>query len=260
MLSFVKNETMQEVEIEREKKSAFKAAMFSAVVPGAGEIYAESYIKGAIFALVEVAAWATYFTYNSKGDDKDKEMREFGDENWSERRYWAKVYMVAVMEDDWNDDPLSYDENGLSEADYTTENIERLRQLENSFPTQYGFTHSLPETKTQQYYEMIYKYPIQFGAGWVEVGTNWQRYDNYSPGDPVESDLRFYRDLRNKSNSFYDTANTMATVVMINHLASAIDAAFTVRSFNRKIDFALKAKSQKYNGERVTMVGFNVAW
>ena len=76
--------------VEKEKISGFKAALYSAVIPGAGQYYAESYWRAALYATLEVAAWTTYFIYDTKGADKDKEMRNFGDEHWSEQKYWSK--------------------------------------------------------------------------------------------------------------------------------------------------------------------------
>ena len=98
LIQDAKNQSEEEDKKEINKKSGIKAALFSAVVPGAGEYYAESYWKSAIFAAIEIAAWAGYLTYEDKGDSKDIQMRKLGDARWSEQRYWTKVYFLSVAE------------------------------------------------------------------------------------------------------------------------------------------------------------------
>ncbi len=83
------------------KKSGIIAALSSALIPGSGEFYAESYWKSALFGALEVIAWSSYLVYTDKGDTKDSQMRKFGDENWSEQRYWTNIYNDALSEGSW---------------------------------------------------------------------------------------------------------------------------------------------------------------
>ncbi len=257
LLNDVRLQTQEEARAQ--EKSPLKAALFSAVIPGAGEFYAESYWKAALFAVVEVAAIAGYFSYDARGDDKDAQMRDFGDEHWSEQRYWSKVYMLALENDDWQYDQLQTQGSGvISDADYTSTNINRLRDLESSagYP---GFTHTLPNTKTQQYYEMIYKYLSQFGSGWDDV-PSWTYYDAGANSGNLTPNIQHYRSLRNKSNDLYQMATNMATVIMLNHLVSAFDAAFTARSYNKRVQASFYGGQKIYAGEAVNTLGVSVAW
>jgi hypothetical protein len=251
-----------------QKKSGIKATLLSALIPGAGEYYAESYWKSALFAAVEVVAWAGYLTYEDKGDTKDVQMRRLGDEGWSEQRYWTKVYILAGS--NWSGTDVNFEqepEQGTNVLTNTSieENMSYLRALEagttDEIPNGFKrFTHTLPETKTQQYYEMIYKYLGQFGAGWVELGDNWAYYDGGANLDNLTPDVSSYRSLRNKSNDFYSTAKTMATLVLLNHVASAFDAAFTVKSYNKQVNYSLYAGQKRYAGEKVTTYGIALSW
>ncbi|KAA3608439.1 MAG: hypothetical protein D8M58_19350 [Calditrichaeota bacterium] len=260
LIQEIKLQTQQESEEEAQKKSGLKAAMLSALVPGAGEYYAESYWKSALFALIEIGAWSAYFTYENKGDDKDLEMRRFGDESWSEQRYWTKVYKLAIDKGNLNEDPNLY-EQGTQLVDMSNEAfIETLRQQESGGNLNKHFSHTLPRTKTQQYYEMIYKYPSQFGAGWIEVGEMWTYYDNSANQDNLLPDIAKYKRLRNTSNDYYATATNMATVVLLNHLASAIDAAFTVKTYNAELKYSFYAGQRQYAGERVNTYGLALSW
>ena len=49
-------------------KSATKAALFSFILPGAGEIYSGAKTKGGIFIFSEASLWAGYFAFRTYGD------------------------------------------------------------------------------------------------------------------------------------------------------------------------------------------------
>ena len=236
------------VETVDKKKSVMLAAVFSAVIPGTGELYSKSYLRGAIFAGVEVGLWSTYFTYENKGDDMDVVMRAFGDTHWWERKYWGKVYTDANNLGVWQEDPLVLDEHGqISEADYNRY-IEYFQSLQ--YNPDLGYTHQLPDTKTQQYYEMIYKYQHQFGIGW----------DDFISTEKLSPNTIEYRDMRNDSNDYYQTATTMLNLVMLNHLISAIDAAFVANKYNTKVKLSLQAYPRYVGRERIGVYGLTIAW
>ncbi len=264
LIEKIKMQTQQESAKENQKKSGIKAALLSAAIPGAGEFYTESYWKSALFAVIEVAAWSGYFVYEDKGDSKDKVMKRFGDASWSEQRYWSRVYDRAIEENVWEGALLSPGDNGNLLESEIADNIEKLRGIETSGHFSY-FSHTLPRTKTQQYYEMIYKYPSQFGAGWTELGElgediDWAYYENGKNLDRLTPDVSKYKKLRNRSNDFYATATNMASIVLINHLASAIDAAFSAKSYNAGLSYSIYAGQKRYAGERVNTYGLALSW
>jgi hypothetical protein len=113
------------------RKKPLLAAAMSAVVPGAGEFYAGSWIKGAVFLAIEVAAWVGYKHYTDGGNRLRTQFRAYADQYWDYQR-WEEKYIP-------NTDPGSH---GL--------------------PMDNGQI-----VKTQQYYEMIGKYD-QFMMGWED--------------------------------------------------------------------------------------------
>lgn len=256
LLQDVKKETAQQQ--AKEEKSGLKATLLSAVLPGAGQYYTESYWRTALYAVIEIAAITGYFVYEKKGDDEDKVMRAFGDKHWSEQRYWSKVYSDAKAANLWQHGDLNLNGQIISDGDYTAETISRLRTIERSGNLSH-YTHHLPSTKTQQYYEMIYKYLGQFGAGWLDL-EDWAYYDTAANRKDLTASIRSYRTMRNNSNDYYKNATTMANVVLVNHLVSAIDAAFTVKYHNKQVRYSLQASQQYYAGENVAMYGISVAW
>jgi len=254
-------ENMDSLQYEqKEKISGSKAVLYSAVLPGAGQYYAESYWRAALYATVEIAAWTVFFINDSKGDDKDKEMKAYGDRHWSEQTYWSKVYYHAKIKKD----------NGNSEfanlPDYTVTNnildvynaevINTLRNYENKLE---GYSHSLPHTHTQQYYEMIYKYPGQFAHGWSDANPDFE-FSYHEDGSNLPSTALNFRDLRNLSDEYFDIASGATMAVLVNHVLSALDAALAARSYNRNLhlEFTINHKNLPY--ERVKMYGLQLAW
>ncbi len=248
----------------RGEKSIRGSVLMSAVLPGSGQLYSKSYVKALSFLAIEAAAWAININYRNKGDEQDGEFKAFADELWSEQRYWSSVYFQLKQL------PADDQPNGLPDYDafLVTDSRERplltnweaaeevLRQWDN---TKYlsGFTHHLPETKTQQYYEMIGKYPEQFGNAWDDAD-----FITYYSGyvDRITPLNREYATMRQQANEFYNTAGYGSMVLLINHLVSAIDAGFTARRFNnRQISVSYdRRKEFSGNGEGVNMFGLRM--
>lgn len=258
LLQEVQNQDQQEFQTDAQRKSGIKAALFSAVLPGAGEVYTKSYLKAALFIALEIGFWTTNIIYENKGDVEDVHMKAFGDAHWSERRYWSKVYEQALAQGEWSgSDPMvQVDENNLiSDAYYTPQVIAALRGKEAAI----GYTHGLPTTKTQQYYEMIYKYLHQFGVGWDDA-PSFSYYDDVANLKNPTPNISQYRSMRNRSNSYYETATNMVELALLNHLISALDAAWSARQFNNKVKYSLEFRQRKMNFERVNMYGLNISW
>jgi hypothetical protein len=113
------------------------------------------------------------------------------------------------------------------------------------------FTHHLPDTKSQQYYEMIGKYD-QFRYGWTDT-------DYLRAKDSSDARNQYLQD-RNTANQKFDRAKVGAIVAIANHLFSAFDAALSARRFNRQQDsfseFSVKARMVKYEGHQIPKLIF----
>ena len=173
-------------------KSVKKAFLYSLIVPGSGEFYGGSKIKAAAFLSLDVALWALYFNYHGQGKDKETEYQGFADGHWSEALYlvWLWDNYGITSDRDKYKDPITGDSVYLS--------------------------HHLPDTKTDQYYEMIGKYE-QFTGGWDDL-LNRETY------------LLQRRD----SNDLLNKAKYAAMFSLGNHILSAFDAAFTVKRYNKR--------------------------
>ena len=199
-----------------------KALFFSVLIPGAGELYTKSYLKAALFFGIEVGAWTMYAIYNKKGNEKEDEFEAYANEYWDEDKWRA-----------WYDN-LTPEEQGV-------------------------FSHSLPDTKTQQYYEMIGKYN-QFLVGWKGVEKNLTSSQIHE--EQFDSDLRQdYMDMRYDSNNMFKRANNGAYIAMFNHVLSAIDAAWTAKNHNKKlVQTSLRFENKYFNNHDHTMLSLKLRW
>jgi hypothetical protein len=237
---------------ELEEKSPMRAALYSAVIPGTGQYYAGSVWKAILFAGIEIAGWTVFIVNTSKGNEQESQLEEYADNNWSEQRYWSRLYYEATERGISDLPQYEVDDDNLL-VNYDPEVANSLRYLENAL----GHTHRLPETKTQQYYEMIVKYLTQFGNGWADADFFTTYYGNT---DKMTPQMFAYRDMRNQMNDYHDTASTAANIILINHVLSALDAAWTASSHNREITMKIRAYNKRYFDENVQMVGINFAW
>jgi len=198
------NQSIIESSVPDLKKPAL-GILFSTVIPGTGEIYAGSWIKGAFFLGVEIAFWAGYKHYADQGQDWDNVFHIFADQHWSEPKYWVFIAQRADIPGVTNDTYAAY--------------LTSLRSYEREH-----YSHTLHEDKDQQYYEMIGKYD-QFRAGW----------DDFEGNSVVTPNRNRYLDMRNESNKKFKHSSACIMGMLANHVLSAFDAAWTVKSVNKKI-------------------------
>jgi len=297
-----------------EGKSPLIAAGMSLLVPGAGEYYGRDYIRSGIFFGIEALTLSMWYYYESDGDDKRDEYREYADLNFDETLYYGGLLgmtqnvkfwlesnnsMVAGEEfnaaDYWNynyfsdrdnwswetDDSLSvYDMLDLSFKNLGIPDDPDFRVVVSLSGGSSQFTHNLPETKTQQYYEMIGKYH-QFACGWndftgyeynpdgsvimlrdsirasdgtyVEVMRPKFKDNDSDPSNNIIFDysdggynslayVDFYEDLRDETNQAYEMGSNFLMITLLNHVASAFDASYVIKS-KYQIDTQLRIEN-----------------
>jgi hypothetical protein len=215
-----------------------RALLFSALIPGAGELYTKSYIKAGTFFLAEVVSWVVYGNYTSKGNKQEEKFQNFADEHWDPEVWlaWRSNYQQGI--DDAHDSTMVKYLSGDKTA--TTE---------------------------QQFYEMIGKYPA-FLAGWdfVDYHQNQSTYDTIDM-DSMEvlqrtsTEIGGYMDMRDKSNKFFRLARTATNYVIVNHILSAIDAAWTAkRKNNRLLEASIKVEQVFYVNRFQPVLSLQIKW
>ncbi|MCC6477081.1 hypothetical protein IT157_08495 [bacterium] len=244
------------------KKNIGRGIMFSLIVPGTGQLYAGSWLRAIPWFAIEVAGWAMFAKYHGDGNDKTDEYEKYAgpwknnDSDAGNFNYDAYMLREYQISQDLTYNTTLYD-GDLSE--WIEENWD-LRQ--NFLDPPFG--HDINTNDVQQYYEMIGKYYDQFGFGWVDtydpaanlqdpnVGHIW----GPSFGNDDIATIKFdgssalfstYVDMRGEANDLLETGNVMMEIVMINHILSALDAALTVRSHNKKLQSTLGSLELQYD-------------
>ncbi|MEW6193761.1 MAG: hypothetical protein AB1521_01220 [Bacteroidota bacterium] len=221
------------------KKSPLLAAGLSLLIPGAGEFYSESYIKSAIFIAAEVAAVAVGLIYDNKGDDQTVSFQNYANTHWDLAKYarWTIDNLESHLNQEIGNDLKASDyANLFYDAERSKVNLTVLNKLENDIGGWYS--HRIPQKGDQQYYEMIGKYP-QFNVGWDDY-VDGDRPFVY--GDPLTENFKYYSNERGKANDFYNVAKTAVIVIVVNHVLSAADAAWTASSYNKNLSISADVK------------------
>lgn len=220
----------QEVQ-EPSHKSPWIAAGLSLLLPGAGEFYSESYVKAAIFFVMEAVAWTVAYTQDKNGDRQTDTFQKFGDQNWSVVKYaqYAEAtYGPPNGPYDWRipgtDNLPPWQQVNWGELNRMERDIGgNSANIEGRY-----FSHTLPPHGEQQYYEEIGKYP-QFNTGWNDGIYN---PGDFQYGDPLTPNFVYYSQERGKANTYYNRATTAVTIAVVNHVLSALDAAWSASSHN----------------------------
>jgi len=213
-----------------DKKSPIKASLFSAILPGAGQLYNGDYILSAIFAVAEATVIAVAVIYNNKGNQKTDEFQNFADQHWNVKRYAQ-----------WTLDNLQHLNSSLNKNDYpvfdNNGNViwSELNRLETAIGN--GYSHNLPMHGEQQYYELIGKYP-QYSSGWNDFQGN--DYHNLSPN------FLNYSDQRGEANDLYKVSTRAVAGIYINHILSALEAAWGASRFNKNLSMNMRIRQLNF--------------
>lgn len=202
------------------KKSPVLAGVFSAIIPGAGQIYNEDYWVAAAFVVVEAALITTAVVYDNKGDEQTESYQMYADENWSVVDYaeWLNTYQDAEIE-------VNPDE---SLQPWERVDWNQLNEYETG-------SHNLPPHGEQQYYELIGKYH-QYSPGWND-------FTGGSNKELISPNFEYYSGERGQANDYYNTASTAVVGIYINHLLSAAEAVWGAARFNKNLAINLRVET-----------------
>lgn len=189
-----------------------KAFAMSLLVPGWGQYYTGNKIKAAGFFALDVTAWVLHFKYRSDGKKLTDEFQAFQQTHWSRDAYEQKYLLWAY---------------GYTDDD----------SVPSTFPE---VSHHLPESQTQQYYEMTGKYD-QFSWGWDDARLRDSTLDQFGTSVPraVGTNIPYsanrftYETMRHNANNKFNSADKWLIVSMANHLISAFEAMISARSKNK---------------------------
>lgn len=243
----------------RGKKSPVKAFFLSLLVPGLGEFYAHNALRGAVFLGIEAASWTAWNVYNKKGDNARTDFIAFQEEHWSFERY--DTYRRAVWQDlasrsnvfdpsiplpRRQQDSLTvligthhYDDCCGQAMPKTDDQYEMVGKY-------YRFSYGWDDVTVWDQPDKLLRDEILFRAGSGETwGTNIDAWLNYRDGELIRAELsdssnirqvryldrvqsanrELYTHMRKEANDYHNTAKSFTTVILFNHIVSAIHAA-----------------------------------
>lgn len=243
------------------RRSAVVAVAFSAIVPGAGEFYAESYWRSALFFAAEMALWATAIHYQNKGRQGERDFVAFADglaptgngfandgrARWDAVRFAERMSEIYTTERFLNSGLVS-NANQIRQVAAELGTEQRLNEIRNrdyrflnaferiAVSANVGATlsHTLPPYGDQQYYELIGKYS-EYAIGWYDYDVN--RMNNLF--EVHSSTYLQYASMRGMANQNLKTASNFFSLVVLNHALSAIDALIAINQYNDRIRTSL---------------------
>jgi hypothetical protein len=105
----------------------------------------------------------------------------------------------------------------------------------------------------QQYFELIGKYP-QYNPGWDDGGGPVSETN-------ISSHFKSYSLMRGYANDLYSKARTALVVVVINHILSATDAAWSATRYNAvHLETGMKMQRTPFGVETVPTATLSVRW
>jgi hypothetical protein len=229
--------TWSEAEAEPAGAQSYLPVLYSALVPGLGEMTMGYWGRGIALMAVEVAAWTGYFVKHEDGLDKRSEYEAFADAYWDF--------------DKWIDDhPCPT----IPPSGATLEDVEDCGRSTSGSGAWPGYIPWVSkEEDKQHYYENIGKYD------WYISG--WEDWDPTAFPYKIQTDLRTqYREMREASNDALDDANSFVWVSLAARVFSIVETAVIVHgrresagSGGQSAPVSLRARPRGYDGGEVAL-------
>jgi len=242
-------------------KHPFKAGLMSAIIPGSGEYYSESYKTAISFFAAEAILLSTFYYFNNLANEREEAFHKIADDpntGWFVNKY-AVFIINEARHQSLNDlaNQLENEMQGSSNSPGERSWWGLLNQIEKQLTfngTNTTYSHALPYYGTQQYYELIGKYS-QFAPGWYDFdsGINIDANGNASPSAAFLA----YRDTRTKANDTHDIANNLLIAVFLNHAASAVNAALQAKWYNKNVSVSFMNRKISTENWYATTVRFS---
>ncbi len=198
-------------------KSPRRAFLYSALVPGAGEFWAGSWKRAALFFTLEAIGLWKYRSWNGDGNDLEDDFRARADDEWNPWDYLG-----------WRGSRNAR----FSSITHALPCSVYVASAPSSTPVPDAIA-DCPGRDKQQYYELIGKYD-QFISGWddvVDADGNRVTASQVDSAENHHSDLRLtYEVDRDNSNKLLKRATNALGLILVNHVISAIDAARVARA------------------------------
>jgi hypothetical protein len=252
----------------KDYRSPKLAMLLSLCVPGLGQIYIgkrSNYIKAGAYVAVEAAIIGVSAYYFNRGDHKYNQAKDFANSNYSVDdmlAYYNDLYDL-IKKDPQGNMTDSFTQGKLNDIyvdTITSSKSSFLTSYNNKHPSQdyyhmiengeymHGWKGCEPsiadigkvasgDTIKNPTYRFFYQRApdssgnylvnlIDSATGKAVPGSDNELQYGYSPYQ------RDYKAMMNQSNSYYKTATYVLFVLLVNHVASAVDALISAKAYN----------------------------
>jgi len=241
-----------------EYRSPRLAMLMSLLVPGLGQAYSRSYLKAGAFGAAEIAIIGVAAYLNAEGKSKKRAAHKFADANFEIDKLQAYDNRLRGVFDSLEIDDFKffppYDTAFYNAAarkhTYYYESIRDwqftpgwndhgpdLEQVLEAFAREdqeYRITDTGTDDKRVYMLRDSPDIAKEFGSFYVLTMVVDKAGRNVSVGPTLgHSDNQAkYNSMMKDANSYHDAVNFTMYALLINHIASAIDAGFTARAYN----------------------------
>jgi hypothetical protein len=238
-----------------EYRSPKLAMLLSLVLPGTGQVYAKKGWKAAIFGAIEVGIVSAGVYYSVKGLRASKDAYEFADQHYSidaMKNYYSKfkkVYGDSVTNMIFEDDSIL----GITKSDeYFYDNISNrrsyyIRGWDDVIPELDDNLKMIDSISTYQSYNTDTSYLFIQGNDTNTIGFGFS------------NNQIIFNDKVSKSSGLFKISKNIFTMLLVNHLVSALDAGITAKAYNDRL-LGKQSFWQRINLEEVAVnTGSSVA-
>lgn len=239
-------------EMKGKYKSPRKALFFSLVVPGSGQLYVGgstfNYIRGAAYLALEGALWGSWYYYSVyKYDKQVKRYKKFAKNHYSAYTYESKMHDLYNGLDD-SDEEAEFVERYLSNRETYCKSIYGEASTNGCYVEGKELTNdknhinhvngSFSLYNSGSYYSSIAG--STYVLGWDDVedeaavsALNLSDDDADVVSLGSSANWKIYRSMRGKANDYADMQAWFFGGLILNHIVSALDAAWSAHSHNK---------------------------
>ena len=238
-------------EMKGRYKSPRKALFFSLVVPGSGQLYVGgskfNYVRGAAYLALEAGLWGSWYYYSVyKYDRQVSRYRKFAKNHFKASQYEEKMHDLRNSLDD-SDEEAKFVERYLASRESYCKSIYGNASTNRCYIEGEEMTSDINHVnhvngKFSLYNSGSYYSNIASSAyvlGWDDVAdeTPVSALNLSKNAETValgtSANLKIYRGMRNKANDYADLQAWFFGGLILNHLVSAVDAAWAAHAHNK---------------------------
>jgi len=222
----------------KEYRSPKVAILLSLLVPGTGQAYARNYLKTAIFGAVEATMITVGALFRYQGSKKWDDAKQFADEHYSIDKYKDYYSILAANFADSLPSIFPIDSNANA----------FIKQAENKEEGYYNDIRDGVNTFVHGWDDATPGFDSDFGIltssddkrqYFIDEARPYFVYSIDEQGDTslysqagFSENQQIYNDQLSEANLRYRWSQTMFTLLLINHIASAVDAGITAKAHN----------------------------